>query len=155
MCDSIAVLWGIIEVFVDTILLCSLTGISILLVFANGIGDFCPGDEMKLVISSYSAALGGIAGVLMTLMVFMFAYATIICWAYYGTRTLEYLTGRKSFIFIYKVIYTFSIIFGALSVKSIVWQISDIALGCMTVINVVTLWFMRKEIKRETSFLVD
>lgn len=147
-------IWGIIEVFVDTILLCTLTGISILLVFANGIGDFCPGEEMKLVIASYSAAFGGIAGVLMTLMVFMFAYATIICWAYYGIQTLKYLTGHKSFIFAYKVIYTFSIVFGALSVNSIVWQISDIALGCMTVINVVTLWFMRKEIKRETSFLI-
>ena len=145
--------WGIIEVFVDTILLCTLTALSILLASGGAVSHFEIGEEMKLVINSYGAALGGSSAELMTVMVFFFAFATIICWAYYGSVTLEYITKSKNAQRIFMIIYLVSVFLGALNIKGFVWQISDFALGCMTIINIVTLFLMRREIRNETKLL--
>ncbi len=148
-------IWGIIEVFVDTILLCTLTALSILLVFGDGTGGFATGEEMKLVIASYGAALGEKSALLMTVMVFFFAFATIICWAYYGTVTLGYLTKSRWAQIIFKIIYTVCIFLGACRISGIVWQMADFALGSMTVINLIILFLMRKEIKKETELFMS
>ncbi|MBE6537919.1 MAG: sodium:alanine symporter family protein [Ruminococcaceae bacterium] len=146
--------WGIIEVFIDTILLCTLTALSILLTNGLQSGDFSVGDEMKLVISSYGEALGPSSAPLLLSMVFFFAFATIICWAYYGTSTLEYLSYSRSACFVFKVIYVASVFIGSCRISGVVWQVSDFALGCMTVINLIMLFLMRKEIKEETGYLM-
>ena len=143
-------IWGIIEVFVDTILLCTLTALSILCVFGDKTKDFFAGDEMKLVLASYGAAIGKAAAPVISVMVFFFAFATIICWAYYGNVTMSYLTKSKKAHMIYKLIYILCIFLGAYKKSEIIWQISDMALGTMTLINLTVLFIMRKEIKSET-----
>lgn len=144
-------IFGIVEVFVDTILLCSLTAISILLALGSGTGGFGMGEEMKLVIAAYGAAMGEGSAVLMTVMVFFFAFATIVCWAYYGSVTLGYLTKSKNVQRIYKLVYVICVIIGACGVNGLVWHTADFALGCMTLINLTVLFLMRKEIKEETA----
>lgn len=144
-------IWGIAEVFVDTILLCSLTAFSILLVFGDKVGGFALGDEMRLVISSYSSVLGDKSGPIISVMVLFFAYATIICWAYYGIKTLEYMSDSRTVGLVYKLVYVFCIVIGSLHVSEAVWHLSDISLGVMTLINLITMLLMRKEIREETT----
>lgn len=144
-------IWGIIEVFVDTVLLCTLTALSILCVFGKNTTNFLPGEEMKLVLSSYGAALGGVAAPMISVMVFFFAFATIICWAYYGNCTVAYLTKRKGAFALYKITYIVCVFLGALRVGQIIWLLSDIAIASMTLINLAFLFLMRREIKDETA----
>ncbi len=143
--------WGIIEVFVDTVLLCTLTAFSILLVFGEGAHNFSAGDEMKLVISAYGAVLGRLSAPLLSVMVFFFAFATIICWAYYGVMTIKYFTKGKQLEACFKIAYILCIFAGTFHLGEFVWQISDIALSGMTIINLIILFLMRKEIKSETK----
>lgn len=145
--------WGIVEVFVDTILLCTLTAFSILCVYGEGVSDFVSGEEMKLVLSSFGAALGNAAAPVISVMVFFFAFATIICWAYYGICTVEYITKRKSAQKTFQFVYILCVFMGALNVGDLVWQLSDVAIASMTLINLLFLYLMRKEIKVETKKL--
>ncbi len=143
--------WGIIEVFVDTILLCALTALSILCVFGENISDFAYGEEMKLVLASYGAAIGRSAAPIISIMVFFFAFATIICWAYYGNCTVMYLTKNKNAAITYKVIYIVCVFIGALKIGDVIWCLSDIAIASMTLLNLLSLFLMRREIKDETE----
>lgn len=144
-------LWGIIEVFVDTVLLCTLTALSILLVTGGELSGYTAGDEMKLVLISYGTALGRYAPLCMTVMVFFFAYATIICWAYYGLTTLRYLTKSRTAEKMYKLLFLICVFFGCGEINLFVWQLSDFSLGMMTIINLIVLLLMRKEIRSETE----
>lgn len=144
-------IWGIIEVFVDTVILCTLTALSILCVFGEDTADFLSGEEMKLVLSAYGAALGKISAPLISVMVFFFAFATIICWAYYGNCTLSYLTKNKIASSVYKMVYIICVFLGALRVGELIWRLSDIAIAAMTLLNLAFLFLMRREIKNETD----
>lgn len=146
-------IWGIIEVFVDTVLLCTLTAFSILLVFGESAYEFESGEEMKLIIAAYGAVFGKSSALLMTVMVFFFAFATIICWAYYADVTLGYLTSSKLAANIFKIVYIICIFIGSCHISDAIWTVSDIALCFMTLINLIILFLMRKEIKFETELL--
>ncbi|MBQ8004851.1 MAG: amino acid carrier protein [Clostridia bacterium] len=145
-------IWGIIEVFVDTVLLCTLTALVILLAFGDRIGNFNDLDEMKLVIASFGTVFGNATEPMIFIMVFAFAFATIICWAYYGSVTLGYITQNTKIHSAFKLIYIAGVFVGAMQIGKAVWQMADIALAVMTIINITMLFFMRKEIKEETEY---
>ncbi len=146
-------IWGIMEVFVDTVLLCTLTGLSVLLAVGDDLSNFGNGEEMKLVLTAYGSAIGGLAAPLMTVMVSCFAFATIICWAYYGNSTLKYISENKAVGALFKVIYLICIFFGAASVDGgeLCWLLSDTAICGMAILNLSMLFLSRREIKEETE----
>lgn len=134
---------GMLEVFVDTILICSLTGISILAVFPelptiSGIG---------LTLHTMTSVYGQSAGYLLSVAVFFFAYATVICWGFYGESCVRYLTRSKKAITAFRVLYCLSVFSGCLLASSLVWELTDILLAFMTVINILTLLCLAREIK--------
>lgn len=144
-------LLGVIEVFVDTVLLCSATAFSILLTVgtdAEVLSSFASGGEMRLVLASYSTFFGKSTLPLMVTAVFFFAYATIVCQIFYGLETLRFLTDKKRVRSLYKLICLFFVFLGALNASEVAFFLSDIALGGMTVINLTALLKMRREIKR-------
>ncbi len=146
--------WGIFEVFVDTILLCTLTALVIIVATMQGGNDLLTlyaDNPMMLAIKSYSAILGNWSEYFMTLSVFLFAFATMVCWAHYGKESLLYLTKRKFATPLYIILYALFLFFGALSAPSLAWLLADLALGIMTVINLMVLFAMRKEVKHETE----
>ncbi len=144
--------WGIFEVFVDTILLCTLTALVIIVAILGG-GDVLSFSEnpMMMAIKSYSSVLGGWSEYYMTVSVFLFAFATIVCWAHYGKESVIYLTKRKFPVAIYVILYSLFVFIGALTAPKIAWLSADLALGIMTVINLVVLFLMSGEVKRETD----
>ncbi len=140
--------WGIFEVFADTIVLCSMTALVIIVNF----GELrYRGSMILLTIDAYSSVLGDAAGVFLTISVICFGFATIVCWGHYGIQSLKYLTKKKAYEYIFIAAYCFSAFLGALSASSIIWEIADFAIGTMTVINLSVLFFMKKEIKNETE----
>lgn len=144
-------LLGIVEVFVDTIVLCTLTAIVIIIAGESGRGI----DPMDFCINSFEYLLGGWVRYFMAGAIFVFAFATVICWAHYGREALLYFTSKKWAVGVYMLVFCASAIFGAIASADIVWEIADLAIGAMTLINVSVLLMMRREIREETKFGIE
>lgn len=128
-------LLGIFEVFIDTVVLCSLTAFVILLNC-----DSIPtsdSDGMMTVISAFSAVFGRWAGVIISVCIFFFAFATIICWAYYGQSCVRYFSKKHTRL--YTILFCASLIGGAVLAPSFIWGATDVIIGAMTVINICAL----------------
>ena len=142
-------LCGILEVFVDTVLLCSLTGFAVLLALpvipdAGGIG---------IVIAAFSAEMGGVAPLLVSLLVTVFATATVLCWAYYGEAALRYLSPSLRLQKLYRVLFCLSLSVGAILTVDAVFALTDLVLAAMTVLNVLVLLRLSPLVKSETDVL--
>lgn len=141
--------FGIFEVFVDTILLCTLTALVIIV----GYGCELPqGDDYMLItMRAYSSVLGEAAGYFIAISVVLFGLATVLCWGYYGISSVEYLLGaqKKSRIFI--CVYGISVFLGSIMSSGIIWECADFAIGSMSMINLTVLFLMSGEVKRETE----
>ena len=141
--------FGIFEVFVDTILLCTLTALVVIVSY----GDVAHLGEnfIMMTISAYEAVLGRYASYFMSISVLCFGFATIVCWAHYGIESVGYLTKKRFARPFFIVVYCLSVFAGAFVTSEWIWQSADLAIGVMTVINVPVLILCRKEIKSETD----
>lgn len=154
-CESPAAqgFWGIFEVFVDTVLLCSLTAIVIIIavIDTGGAAMEFAGDPMMMAINAFSVILGDWAEYFMSIAVLLFALATVICWAHYGKESLTFLTRKRAPGAIYVAAYTLFIFIGAVCTPNVAWLAADLALGIMTIINLATLLPQANEVKAETE----
>lgn len=140
--------WGIFEVFVDTIILCTMTALVIIVSF----GDLrYRGSYIMLTLDAYSSVLGEGAAIFLSLAVLCFGFATIVCWAHYGIESVRYFTRGKAVNRIFIAVYSVCAMIGANVNSSAIWSTADFAIGAMTLINVAVLLLMRKEIKLETE----
>ena len=143
---------GIVEVFIDTIVVCTMTALVILI---NGDNMQSGGDNpISIVYSSYAAFLGGISDILLCISIFLFAFATIICWGYYGKECIYYFSKRKLAERIYYCFYILAIYFGAFINLDLIWELADLAIGGMTIMNLFVLYKMRKEIANTTELYI-
>ncbi len=137
--------WGIFEVFADTIVLCTVTALVILVSDV----DTASGGVM-MTVRAYSSVLGPFADWFFSAAVFCFGYATLLCWGGYGLESVRFLSGKKRWRILYVLAFGACILFGVRSAPEVVWNIADFAIAAMTAINLVILIFMRREVKRET-----
>lgn len=142
--------WGIFEVFTDTIVLCTMT--ALVVIVGYDAASVYTEDFMMMTISAYGSALGNFASVFLALAVLFFGFATVICWAHYGAECASYFSksqrvGGKGFSAAY-CIFAF---LGAFISTDTIWQITDFAIGAMTLINLAVLFMMSGEVKRETE----
>ena len=146
-------IWGILEVFIDTVLLCTLTGLVIAVNIApSSIGGY-RGKEIELVFDSFSSVLGDFSSYFLAISIFFFAFSTIICWGYYGLEALKYVTINRKFPRIYKLLYIILVFIAVDNCHDLIWDISDMALGIMTLINLSILYRERKKIRAATSLI--
>ncbi len=132
------------QTFIDTIVVCTMTGLIIVMSGAT------EGTGAVLTEKAFSILLpGDIGGIIVTISLIFFAYSTILGWAYYGEKALEYLAGEKS-IMVYRVIFTLAIYMGIVFSKG-AWVFSDIANGLMALPNLIGLLFLAKVVKSETN----
>ena len=129
---------GIFEVFVDTILLCTLTAIVILLNKPTGALG-----AMDLVISSFKSVLGQLGGQIIALISVLFAFATVICQYFYGTEALNYISKNKKIKQVFLFLFLLVIIIGSVIPMSLMWQISDFSIAAMTILNLFCLFLLR------------
>ena len=137
--------WGIFEVFADTVILCTATALVILV---SGV-DTTSGGVMTTV-NAYSSVLGGFAGWFFSAAVFCFGYATLLCWGSYGLESVRFLSKKNLWRLLYIVAYGACILLGAQTAPEAVWSIGDFGIATMTAINLATLFLLRREIRKET-----
>jgi len=128
-------MWGIFEVFLDTIVCCTLTALVILTSGAMS----CKGiklDGAALVIKAFESGFGHFSGIFVTASVSLFAFATVLGWSVFGLKAFEYVFGEGYSIY-YKLIYVLLILFGATGSINLIWGISDIFNGFMAIPNLI------------------
>lgn len=127
-------LWGIFEVFADTLLVCTCTA---LIVLTSGL--WTTGLEgAALTMAAFTQALPNVGGYIITIALFFFALSTIFGWSYYGEKCFEYLFGGKH-INIYRICFVLVVIVGAVTELKVVWAISDTLNGLMAIPNLIGL----------------
>ena len=138
-------MFGIFEVFMDTIVICTLTGLVILLAAPNISYGQAAGAE--LTISGFTATYGGWISILTAIAMCCFAFSTIIGWGLYGSRCIEFLGGEK-FVRPFLVVYSFVSIVGATMNLGLLWDISDTFNGLMAVPNLIALLMLSGHVKK-------
>jgi AGCS family alanine or glycine:cation symporter len=128
-------LYGIFEVFVDTILVCTSTGLAIL---ATGVWS-SGATGAALAGAAFSTGLPGTWGnIVVTISLVLFAYSTVIGWSYYGETGIVYLLGSRA-ILPYRILWLVFIYLGAVGSLQFVWGVADTLNGLMAVPNLIAL----------------
>ena len=150
-------MWGIFEVFADTIVVCTMTALVIL---TSGLVDLSTGamnttaEKTVLVSEAFSNRFGAVGGGFVAIAILLFAFSTILGWSYYGSKAWEYLFGTKSMI-IYKVVFVIVIAAGTLLSSSLAWDISDTFNGMMMLPNLVGVITLSGVVMKITANYVD
>lgn len=133
-------MWGIFEVFADTIVLCSLTGFAIL---SSGLINLDTGaltdtsiNAAELAGKAFATAFGSFGPVFMAIAILMFAFATVLGWSHYGSKAFEFLFGEK-YTYVYKIIFVWFIFIGSIMKLSLAWDLSDTFNGLMAIPNLI------------------
>ena len=144
-------LWGIFEVFVDTILLCTLTAV-VIIIAGDGVLIYSE-NPMMMAVKAYSSVLGAWSEYYMCASVLLFAFATMVCWAHYGKESLRVIARGKIAAPIFIIVFCLSIFVGSVSAPSVAWLVADLSIGIMTIINLPILCANSREIKLQTDSL--
>lgn len=132
-------LWGIFEVFFDTIIVCTLTA---LVVLCSGVVDLNTGvslsgaTKLGLATEAFTRNFGTLGGIFMAVAVTLFAFSTVLGWSFYGTKAWEYLFGEKA-VPLYKVIFILAIPAGSILSADLVISLSDTFNGLMAIPNLI------------------
>ena len=138
-------MFGIFEVFMDTIVVCTLTGLVILLGAPNIVYGQAAGAE--LTISGFTATYGGWVSIFTAVAMCCFAFSTIIGWGLYGSRCIEFLGGEK-LVRPFLVAYSFVSIIGATINLGLLWDIADTFNGLMASPNLIALLVLSGQVKK-------
>ncbi len=139
---------GILEVMIDTVFLCTLTALVILVSYPD-VEHFADNSVM-MTVGAYSAALGGWVEPVMCGLVLLFGLATVFCQCFYGKLCLYHLTKNKAAEAILTLLYGVAALASSRTPPGDVWSLADLSIGLMTLINVFVLILERKRIKKET-----
>lgn len=140
-------LLGIVEVFFDTIVLCTASG----LVFLLALEQSPSLSGYSLVLYAFNTLFGKIAVYIMPICIFFFVLATLVSWSYYGRSALRYFTKNRLILTGYLILFSAVAFFGAIGSAEIFWQLSDVTLGLMALINTGYLLYFRRTLKQETE----
>ncbi|HEN5993817.1 TPA: sodium:alanine symporter family protein [Streptococcus agalactiae] len=133
--------------FIDTIVICTLTGIAILVT-----GKWLEFDLQgaPLTQASFNTVFGSLGSFALTFCLVLFAFTTILGWSYYGERCFEYLLGTK-FINAYRIIFVIMVGLGGFLQLDLIWVIADIVNGLMALPNLIALLALSPIIVKETQ----
>lgn len=135
------------QTFIDTIVVCSITGFVIIATGAWQSGA----TGAALTTSAFSTGLPGTGGgIIVAVGLALFAYSTLLGWSYYGEKALEYLFGSVKPIPIYRIIWVVLTYIGAVSSLDTVWAFSDVMNGAMAIPNLIGLLGLSGVIAKET-----
>ena len=133
-------LYGIFEVFMDTIVICTLTALTLLCGIENGV-DFTWGQSAgaELISAAFGTVFGSqIGSTIIAVGITLFALSTILSWSLYGTRCCEFLLGTKA-VPVYQALFIGIIVIGATLELELVWNIADTLNGFMAIPNLIAL----------------
>ena len=139
--------------FIDTIVICTLTGLSIVVTGAQN--SYVAGvfEGVNITTTAWQKGLPwneNVSSFILMVCLAFFAFTTILGWDYYSERCLEYLTGSQKVIKVYRVIYIIAVLIGPYLTVSAVWNIADIFNGLMAFPNLVALFALSGIVGKET-----
>lgn len=140
--------------FIDTIVVCTITGLAIASSGALGTVDPSTGkmyEGAALTIAAFESALGKTGGILVTVGIILFAFSTILGWEYNGEKALEFMFKKPVYCYIYRVVFSILTFVGATASLDIVWTFSDIANGLMAIPNLISLIALSGVLAKETK----
>ena len=140
-------LMGLLEVFLDTFVICTLTALVIL---CSGVPISYGVDVgANLTTEAFSAVYGCFGKILVSVFLSCFAYATILGWSFYGLRCAQFVFGRKAAP-VFFLLQTGAVVFGAIMKTPQVWRIAEILNGLMALPNLLTLMILSPELRTLT-----
>ncbi|MBR1895743.1 MAG: sodium:alanine symporter family protein [Pyramidobacter sp.] len=139
-------LYGVVEVFVDTIVVCTFTA---LIVLTSGIWN---SGETGVALSNlaWKGALGGFGDAVLTVSLILFGISTILGWAWYGETAAEFLFGVKAIV-PYRLLHLSFTFLGSVTAVSVVWNAADFCNGLMVLPNLLSLWLFAPQISAVTK----
>ena len=134
-------MWGIFEVFFDTMVVCTMTA---LIALTSGMINLDTGvvnegvSDATLISKAFGSVFGQGGEWFVAIAMLLFAFTTVLGWSQYGSKAVEYLFGVKG-VKLYKVIFVLMIVSGALMTSSLAWDISDTFNGLMMIPNLIAV----------------
>ena len=155
-------MWGIFEVFADTIIVCTLTAFSVL---SSGLVDLETGvtleawegvalSKANLVSTVFSMHFGFAGAAFVAISVMLFAFSTCLGWSHYGSKACEFLFGEKV-TRVYQVIFVAATFGGAVMGENLAWDIADTLNGMMMLPNLIGVLVLSPVVVRITKNYVD
>ena len=150
-------LWGIFEVFADTIIVCTMTA---LVVLSSGAIDLETGGVMEgtndatLVAKAFGGVFGRPGEWFVAIAILLFAFTTVMGWSHYGSKAVEYLFGVKG-AKIYRVVFVVMMVSGAVMTSTLAWDISDTFNGLMMIPNLIGVLSLTPLVVKLTNNYVD
>ncbi len=137
---------GMMGTFIDTIIICSITGLAII---CSGVWT---GGESGAALSAaaFESAMPGIGGALLTIALVVFAFTTILGWSYFGEKCWEFMVGTKA-IWPFRVIWVLAVPFGAIAQLDFAWLLADTLNGLMAIPNLVSLLLLSPVVAKLTK----
>ena len=133
-------MWGVFQVFIDTIVLCTVMALCILVT-----GNINGSDGVRISISAFENVFGSAGKIIIALSIVIFAFATLISWCYYGEKSVEYLCKGR-YVHAFRIVYTLFTFLGSILSIRLVWDISDTINGLMAIPNLIALLSLAKYI---------
>ncbi|MBR4831843.1 MAG: sodium:alanine symporter family protein [Butyrivibrio sp.] len=150
-------MWGIFEVFADTIIVCTLTAFAVL---SSGLVDLNTGEVISssvstaLVAEAFSTVYGKAGAAFIAIAILFFAFSTVLGWSQYGGKGFEYLFGTKN-VKIYQTAFVIFILIGATMDLSLAWDLSDTFNGMMAIPNLIGVIALSGTVMKITKNYVD
>lgn len=132
--------------FIDTLIICTLTGLMILVTGQWSIEGLA---GAPLTQAAFATVFGQPGALALTISLVLFAYTTILGWSYYGERCIEFLFGTKS-ILPYRLVFVTMVALGGFLKLDLIWTIADIVNGLMALPNLIALLALSPVIIKET-----
>jgi AGCS family alanine or glycine:cation symporter len=135
------------QTFIDTLVVCTMTGLAIL---ATGV--WTTGETgAELTMMAFARALpGGNGGIIVTMGLILFAFSTILGWCYYGEKSIEFLFGERAVI-PYRLVYCVFVAVGAMVKLDLVWLLADMMNALMAIPNLIGLLGLAGKVVEETK----
>ena len=150
-------MWGIFEVFFDTMIVCTMTA---LIALTSGFINLETGvvlegvSDATLISKSFGNVFGQPGEWFIAIAMLLFAFTTVLGWSQYGSKAVEYLLGEKA-VKVYKVIFVLMIVSGAVMTSSLAWDVSDTFNGLMMIPNLIAVVLLSPLVFKITRNYID
>ena len=133
----------------STVIVCTVTGLVLAVTGVLDRPESAGLNGATIAIEAFNSSFTG-GGYIVSIGLLLFAFSTVIAWAYYGEKCFEYLFGEKSVIF-YRIMFTLLVVPGAAIEMGVAWGLADIANGLMAIPNLIALVVLSKVVVEETN----
>ena len=161
-------MWGIFEVFADTIVVCTLTAFSVLSsglinldtgrlvseTYVNSAGASLTLTKANLVSSVFDKQFGFVGSAFIAISIMLFAFSTVLGWSHYGTKACEYLLGEKRTI-PYRILFVLLVFGGAVMGDNLAWDLADTFNGLMMIPNLIGVIALSGEVAKITKNYIN